>query len=419
MKRILKRVAEISNKYEQLNKISGNAFNVFDVINVTTNEVRLHSRFLAELLNPKGSHGQGDVFLRHFVDQFKIQIDTESATVCVEKYIGVVTEITGGSLDIYISDKKGASITIENKINALDQKNQLLRYYNYSKQNLYYLTLFGSNPSKKSYINTEVDPNEVLGKTKLDPKTDFQLLSYKYDIREWLIACRKEAVELPLLREGITHYLNLIKILTGQSANNKMNTEIRDYIASSANNLKQAALIEESMINAKVKIQWLFWESLKEKMESNNLQLVEKDSVSWQNVNNYYTKTRNRDKYYGFWVKIFEKEDLSIHFGIELDNSIYFGFTIEENGKGGISNQEKYSDYAEKVKAINTNYTNNEAWLGWRHTKLKLNFRTFNSDGIFNLADRNKLDQTTTEIAKNILEDINKLKEKLKETTTI
>ncbi|AUC81799.1 PD-(D/E)XK nuclease family protein [Lacinutrix sp. Bg11-31] len=404
MKNLIKKVAEISNKYEQLNKISGNAFNVFDVINVTTNEVRLHSKFVAELLNPKGSHGQNDVFLQLFVNQFNIQIDTASVTVEVEKYIGKKTDTEGGYIDIYISDNKNRSITIENKIYAIDQENQLLRYYNFKKDNILYLTLFGDEPSKNSYQFED---------QKLEIDKDFKLTSYKNDIEAWLINCRKEAVELPLLREGITHYINLIKILTGQSANNKMNTEIRDYIASSSDNLKQAALIEENMITAKVKIQWLFWQSLKEKMIANGLEIIEKGSVSWQNVNNYYTKSRNRDLYYGFWVKLFEKDNISIHFGIELEQSIYYGFTLEENGKGGISNLEKFAEFKNLVKEINPSYTNNQAWLGWRHTEEKLNFRAFNTEAIFNLADRKLLEKTTETITKNILVDINALKIKL------
>jgi len=402
MKNLIKKVAEISNKYEQLNKISGNAFNVFDVINVTTNEVRLHSKFVAELLNPKGAHGQNDVFLQLFVNQFDIQMDTTSATVEVEKHIGTKTETTGGYLDIYISDAKGHNIIIENKIYAIDQENQLLRYYNFKQDNILYLTLFGDKPSKNSHGSLKIDEH-------------FKLISYKNDIIDWLINCRKEAVELPLLREGITHYINLIKILTGQSANNKMNTEIRDYIVSSSENLKQAALIEENMITAKVKIQWLFWQSLKEKMIASGLEVIEKGSVSWQNVNNYYTKSRNRDLYYGFWVKLFEKDNISIHFGIELEQSIYYGFTLEENGKGGISNLEKFVEFKNVVSEINPNYTNNQAWLGWRHTEEKLNFRAFNTEAIFNLADRKQLEKTTETIAKNILVDINALKTKLQE----
>lgn len=414
MKDILERVAEISAKYEQLNKISGNAFNVFDVINVTTNEVRLHSRFIAELLNPKGSHGQDDLFLKLFIEQLGIEIDTKSATVIVEKYIGVKTATTGGYLDIYISDKKGNSITIENKIYAGDQEHQLLRYYNFSPNNLLYLNLDGNPPAESSYISTAKNTSEFYGKTSLDPKKDFEIISYKNDIKNWLTTCRKEAVELPLLREGITHYLNLIKILTGQSGNDKMNTEITTYITASSSNLQQAISIEQNIAAAKTEIQWKFWESLKNKMKNKGLKLVEKDNVTKQNVINYYSYGK-KDIYFGFWVKIFEKEEISIHFGIELEHHIYFGFTLEENEKGGISNLEKYNTYKNIVSEINSNYTNNKHWLGWRHTEEKLNFKTFNSDAIFNLADPKKLEETTTKIADNILIDITTLKNKLQE----
>lgn len=405
MKILLEKVAEISKKYEQLNKMSGNNFNVFNVINVTSDEVRLHSKFLSELLNPKGTHGQNDAFLNLFVKQLEIEFDTPSATVENEKYIGVKTDTSGGYLDIYIKDNKGNSITIENKIYAPDQDNQLLRYYNFSHNNLFYLNLDGKEPSESSYI---FDDNN-----KLELDKDFKIISYKSDIIEWLTACRKEAVELPLLREGITHYINLIKILTGQSGNSKMNTEIRDYIASSSDNLKQAALIGENMTAAKIKIQWLFWQSLKEKMIANGLELIEEKSVSRQNVYNYYTKSRNRDVYYGFWVKVYQKENITIHFGIELYGNIYFGFTLEENDKGGLSNLEKYAEYKNMVLELNPNYSNNQYWLGWRHTTEKLDFGAFNSDAIFELADREKLNEKTEVIAQAMSDDINALKIKL------
>ncbi|MCD8409669.1 PD-(D/E)XK nuclease family protein [Tenacibaculum finnmarkense] len=400
MKNLLKKIAEISNKYENLAKVSGNNFNIFNVINLTTDEVRLHSKFIAELLNPKGTHGQDDVFLKLFVTQFDVKINTASAIVTVEKYIGVKTETSGGYLDIFISDNKGNAITIENKIYAADQENQLVRYYNHNPNNLFYLNLFGDDPSENS-----------CGKLKIGD--DFKIISYQSDIIEWLINCRKEAVELPLLREGITHYINLIKILTGQSGTTKMNTEISHYIASSADNLKQASLIEQNMTSAKVEIQWLFWQSLKEKMIANGLSLVEEKNVTWQNVHNYYTKSRNKDIHYGLWVKIFEKENISIHFGIEIENNIYFGFTLEENNTGGVSDLDKFSNYKNMVLDINPNYINSTYWLGWRHTQEKLNFRTFNSDAIFNLADPKKLDELTSKVAENILKDIKALENKL------
>ena len=401
MENFLKQVLEISKKHEKLAEQSGNNYNIFNVINVTTNEVRLHSKFISELLNPKGSHGQNDIFLNLFNSLFNIDMDSKSAKVEIEKYIGKKTDDEGGILDIYVSDNKGNTLTIENKIYAPDQENQIVRYHNFNKNNVFYLTLFGDEPSKSSYGDLKIG-------------TDFKLLSYQTDIIEWLIKCRKEAVELPLLREGISHYINLIKTLTGQSNNHIMNTEIRDYISSSSEKLKQASLIEKNMLDAKVKIQWLFWLNLKNKMIEKGLSVIEKGSVNWQNVNNYYKKSRNRDIYYGLWIKIYEKDDISIHFGIEIENQIYFGFTMERNGKGGIAQNVENVDYRNKVLEINDNYRTSKAWLGWRNLNRELDFRTFNSDAVFELADRNKMNEQIENIVTDIITDINALKVKLK-----
>ncbi len=42
--------------------------NVFQLLRMEGSEDDLHSRFIAELLNPRGSHGQGDSFLRFFLE---------------------------------------------------------------------------------------------------------------------------------------------------------------------------------------------------------------------------------------------------------------------------------------------------------------------------------------------------------------
>ncbi|WP_051941884.1 PDDEXK-like family protein [Maribacter forsetii] len=273
-KELLKSIGEIYKKYEELEKVSGEAFNIFKVINVTSDEVRLHSKFLAELLNRNGSHGQGDVFLKLFVKQLGISLDTSSTTVKVEKYIGKITDSSGGYIDIFISDNKGQSITIENKIYAGDQDNQLLRYFNFNPNNILYLTLWGDTPEDYSSSGLIIDE-------------EFKRISYKEDIIDWLVSCRKEAVELPLLREGISHYINLIQLLTGQTGTTKMNKEVKEYIASSSEVLKQASLIADNINDAKVQVQWSFWESLKEKLDAEGLTFLEKKKVTWDNVNSF------------------------------------------------------------------------------------------------------------------------------------
>jgi nitrogen fixation/metabolism regulation signal transduction histidine kinase len=48
-----------------------------------------------------------------------------------------------------------------------------------------------------------------------------------------------------------------------------------------------------------------------------------------------------------------------------------------------------------------------------------LNFREFNSEAIFNLADRKNLQQTVINIVNNSIQDIELLKEKLKNITIV
>lgn len=48
-------------------KEEGKCFNVFSALNMCSDEVRLHSRLLATLLNPKANHGLGNEFLKLFL----------------------------------------------------------------------------------------------------------------------------------------------------------------------------------------------------------------------------------------------------------------------------------------------------------------------------------------------------------------
>jgi len=137
----------------------GENFNVFSALNMCSDEMRLHSRLLATLFNPKANHGLGNEFLRQFLVT-AIKVDDNYITHCnesiAERYVGEVTETTGGRIDIILEDGKHG-IIIENKIYASDQPNQLLRYHNYGVKQfgennfkLVYLTLYGSEPSSDS-----------------------------------------------------------------------------------------------------------------------------------------------------------------------------------------------------------------------------------------------------------------------------
>jgi hypothetical protein len=207
----LLRFAETHRRHtEALAKATGEYFNIFEILAIGHLEVKTHSPILAELLNPKGKHGQKATFLRLFLTRFlkskALDFDADSATVMLEYAIQY------GRIDILITDGNTA-IIVENKIYAKDQENQLQRYYKgFSNSYLFYLTLEGDPPTNLSVSELK--------------KINCESISYKQDILVWLEDCRKEAACLPNVRETISQYIHLIRKLTDQNTSNRMNAEL-------------------------------------------------------------------------------------------------------------------------------------------------------------------------------------------------
>jgi len=398
---LLNKTNLIVNKYNQLLDNTGGRFNVFTIIGVTTEETRLHSAFICELLNPNGTHGLKDKPLKAFIkncldDDFNLQ--TTKAQSKTEYYIGPKTNDSGGKIDIIVKDNSNRAIIIENKINASDQEHQMLRYYNYSKHftssKLLYLSLDGKKPSEYS-----------TGKDNLDYKT----ISYKYDITNWLTECKQLAVDFPLVREAISHYINLIKQLTNSSFMDEMNSEIVSLIMQSPENIQNAFEVEKALIDVKIKLQWEFWKQLEIALKKRGITIKgdeDKKRVKHWKVKGFYEKQRNKDIYYGLWSEIYNQNGITIHWGCEIEENIYFGFTVEKNGEGGISTLEEFKSLRDIVKECDERYQNTPSWLGWLYTTPKLNFKEFNSKEIFDLTEKNKMEELTDQIAMKASTDI-------------
>lgn len=221
----------------------GECYNVFNVLGVDNMELS-HSAFLAALLNPDGSHGMQDAFLKAFIDTIahggtKPELDTAHAKVYTEYNIGNITETTGGRIDILITDRSdtgsgkagGHAIIIENKIWAADQPNQLVRYHNFApKATLLYLTLNGDEPSDQSRGTLNAQDG------------GYRCISYRSDIIGWLQQCAQLAFDKPRVRETINQYINLLQQLTNQNT-----MEQKQLIQLLTENFEQATAVEQSM----------------------------------------------------------------------------------------------------------------------------------------------------------------------------
>ena len=328
---ILNQVRIVSRKIKEQRKEKferGENYNIFNDLGFMSDEVHLHSMFLANLLNPKGSHGQRGKFLEAFLKMLQksfsaisadnLELDITNTSVEVEKYIGRQTDSEGGRIDIYLTDGKH-SIIIENKIYAGDQYHQMLRYWNYGlsqKGNdteksfvLIYLTLDGCSPSKES-LGEDLKENDIV------------CLSYKSDIRGWLDRCVELASRTPLVRETINQYISTIDILT----NNVMedNKELFDILSKEENLDAVFDIIDskENLINHIINDEFI--PKLKALAEGKGLEICGNYKRNWMAERYSGAHFRNKDwKYF----------DLAFQFDHEGLKGLVFGFVCKNGSE--------------------------------------------------------------------------------------
>lgn len=268
----------------------GERFNVFEMLGVAHYEVT-HSKIIAGFLNPQGSHGQGNLFLRLFLQTIetegKINIDTTNAKVYTEYDTG------DGRIDILIEDNIGHGIVIENKVYAGDQPEQLKRYNNFAKEKygegnymIYYLTLYG---------------HEASGDSVIDPETgecvNYNCISYSKDIINWLQYCISESATMPLVRETLVQYLNHIKQLTNQDMDRLSDQEWKKLL-SNKDNFKMAMqtvdYISHNIDSVRNYIQAPIIESWKNELENMNFEIeILKNPKEYDDRAIFVAKTRN------------------------------------------------------------------------------------------------------------------------------
>ncbi|MBA3314151.1 MAG: PD-(D/E)XK nuclease family protein [Planctomycetaceae bacterium] len=179
-------------------------FNIFDALRIVEREVK-HSDFLAWLVDPNESHGQGGLFLRAILmDLFKMARETGFACPVSpieldgEELRGVEVRREWRNIDLLIRcDQPCFVVAIENKIRSGEHSNQLARYREIVEAE------FGDVPSMYVFLTVEGDePSEE----------DWVPYSYG-DLYRVLTRLRK-ANETSIgddVRAFLDHYLRLIR----------------------------------------------------------------------------------------------------------------------------------------------------------------------------------------------------------------
>lgn len=306
---LLTKIAAINKKYESIAEITGENFNIFRILKRETREVETHSAFIAELLNPKGSHGMKEKLLELFITQFNVDSAPNESKELQKTQVNVEEVTNNGRIDIVIKFSNGRVVVIENKIYANDQGQQLVRYKEvYKNCHLLYLTLNGNEPSDISITKDD--------KSKLAIGKDFLIASYKEDIIKWLVLCQKESASKPLLRETILQYIYLIKHLAHQTMNEDQKHEIVEAIVNNPNYIESAESVYDNWDIIRFRI------IEKVTSEISKLEVCEINNLKFETDPDYEGKIGEKGSSFYFFKENW-KYCICFYFGKDFDDLCY------------------------------------------------------------------------------------------------
>jgi len=185
-------------------------FNVFQVLRIERKEQKLHSRFIAALLDPNGLHSQGKLFLNLFLG-----VAREATQGCRFRGPGlfaadslwqVTTEEAvdqSDRLDIVLRcPSRNYLMVIENKVDAREQDQQLSRYSSWLERQK------EKHPNTdKIFLTPEGKPPE-----EIKSRDDWVCLSYNEDIATWLTRALQD-LKPPSLCLAIEQYIKIVETL--------------------------------------------------------------------------------------------------------------------------------------------------------------------------------------------------------------
>lgn len=311
---------------EQANR-QGERFNLFRIFNNHRSEL-VHSRFLSELLTPRGNHGEGDAFLEAFLRDV---LGLEE----IERPYKVRREFStdeGRRIDLVI-EAPNHIVGIELKIDAHDQSRQLHDYHKELKQQargykevtLAYLTLEGNKPSQYSLGNLD--------------ESSVTCLSFSNDITSYLQKCIDKSAGKPLLAGGIQQYHQLLKDLTGKGGS--VSDFLAKELAEDQDHLEKALAIALALPKAKSSIQQKFWEDLyrviSERLKS---PVTVYGGSDFRTIAHDYHEKNPSKKDVGIKTPVHKFGTKTIYLYTHLYDAVHYGLRLEDDSGDLISSSE-------------------------------------------------------------------------------
>lgn len=241
---VAKTIEDARVSAEVHSKLRHERFNVFTTLLKEHDEVRLHTRFIHCLLDPKGNHDCGSRFLELFfetladhpgldhADQKKLLPARPPNQWVVQRE---ASRSPYGQIDVLLEQANCFGIAVENKIYANEQHEQLESYWKYLTEKfgenaiLLYLTIHG----KKSEAN----------------KINFSYvrISYVEHILAWLDKCLWETTRITAINQVLLQYREVVRQITGKTASANTMNDIIKFISKNPDILRYRAQMNQAI----------------------------------------------------------------------------------------------------------------------------------------------------------------------------
>ena len=381
-RRLLARVAGL---YERYGSSDEEDFNIFSVLRTASDEVNLHSRFLAALLRHRKS---SDAPLRNLEDFLRDVVGIKDFRID-----GAEIERERHNIDILISNASSRqAVVIENKIRASDQHRQLARYAERMKNDGYrevwllYLTLDGRSPDESSVEDRQFIP-----------------VSYR-EVVSWLERCQERAYDEPALRESVAQYIHLVRELTGTDLTGEYMNALKELILEN-NNLVLVHDLSEAMFGAKVSLLTGFWKEVDAAVRERIRDLPERteDSVSEEDVRDFLRRQRG-EHYHGLYYSFGVGDNA--YLAIEVERQMYFGvYCVKKDDK------REHGRLTNMLQELDGNSGPDDEWPWYQYDRREVNFKHPARHHLEMLADN----EARAEYVGEIVDGLNRVWDKIRD----
>lgn len=388
---------EIIGKIEIYNESSSEKYNIFKVLDVYDKEVMM-CRVLADILNPRGYHNKGSIYLKSFLqDVLEMKCIEDNLLKETRVYKEYLIE-EDRRIDIVIKNDK-FFIPIEVKIHAGEQENQCYDYYMHalkhdSNAKVVYLTKFGTSPSE--YSTHMINESEK----KFVPANRIVCISFAEHIRIWLEKLIKN--ETGIIKDIFSQYVEAIEEFT-ERPNKELLMKIADTLSFTENNLRTGLQIATSINQAKANIIYKVMEEIEKQMKPllGKYGLQKEESFKWYTYENnateaFYTSNTTYPGINYVVNGIDIDKDISMWLRIEIEHCLFAGFCLFNNKMGcEFKTDEQPVDIANKVKEKAESYLDGNIadtgswWILWKYMPTGTENRKIDFDLVPNFKSMN------------------------------